>query len=203
MYFNWLFVMLLKPMEAWEKCSRVLESLGHDIVDVANPFPPDLEPQFNIVWSTAIAAVPIPPESEPLLRANTRYWRDRGRETQGTELMAAMQFVEATTRRVLTDLDDYDAFLTPTLAMPPQPVEWFNESGDPVVDHQRELQFTPYTALYNMSGQPAASLPMHWNDGLPIGVMLAAKPGEDGPLFSLCAQLEAAAPWTDRRPPGF
>jgi len=191
-------------MEAWEKCSRVLESLGHDIVDVANPFPPDLEPQFNIVWSTAIAAVPIPPESEPLLRANTRYWRDRGRETQGTELMAAMQFVEATTRRVLTDLDDYDAFLTPTLAMPPQPVEWFNESGDPVVDHQRELQFTPYTALYNMSGQPAASLPMHWNDeGLPIGVMLAAKPGEDGPLFSLCAQLEAAAPWTDRRPPGF
>jgi len=191
-------------IEAWEKCSRVLESLGHDIVDVANPFPPDLEPQFNIVWSTAIAAVPIPPESEPLLRANTRYWRDRGRETQGTELMAAMQFVEATTRRVLTDLDDYDAFLTPTLAMPPQPVEWFNESGDPVVDHQRELQFTPYTALYNMSGQPAASMPMHWNDeGLPIGVMLAAKPGEDGPLFSLCAQLEAAAPWTDRRPPGF
>lgn len=191
-------------VEAWERASRLLESLGHEIVDVANPFPPALEPQFNVIWSTGIAAAPIPPEDEHLLRANTRYWRDRGRRTQGTELMEAMQFVEATTRRVLTGLDDYDVFLTPTLAMPPQPVEWFNESEDVVEDHWRELRFTPYTALYNMSGQPAASMPLHWNDGgLPIGVMLAAKPGADGPLFSLCAQVEAAAPWTDRRPTDF
>ena len=98
----------------------------------------------------------------------------------------------------------YDAFLTPTMALPPQPVEWFNESGDPLEDHRRELLFTPYTALYNMSGQPAASLPLHWTaDELPVGVMLAALPGQDGPLFSLCAQVEAAAPWHDRRPPGF
>ena len=90
--------------------------------------------------------------------------------------------------------------------MPPQPVEWFNESGDPAEDHWRELRFTPYTALYNMSGQPAASLPLHWTAGedgadvLPIGVMLAGRPGEDGELFSLCAQIEAAAPWHDRWP---
>lgn len=196
-------------IEAWEKASLVLESLGHEVVDIANPFPPELEPQFNVVWSTSVATAPIPPEGEHLLRANTRYWRDRGHKTSGEELMAAMQYVEATTRQVLTDLDTYDAFLTPTLAMPPQPVEWFNESGDPAEDHWRELQFTPYTALYNMSGQPAASLPLHWApspnaaNGLPIGVMLAAKPGDDGPLFALCAQVEAAAPWADRRPPGF
>lgn len=191
-------------IEAWEKASRLLESLGHEITDVANPFPQELEPQFNVIWSTGIASAPIPPGAESSLRANTSYWRERGSKTTGAELLAAMQFIQDTTRQILIDLDAYDVFLTPTLALPPQPVEWFNESGDPAEDHQRELQFTPYTALNNMSGQPAASMPLHWNDGgLPIGVMLAGKPGEDGRLFSLCAQVEAAAPWADRRPPGF
>ena len=190
-------------VDAWESASRLLESLGHEVVDVANPFPSALEPQFNVIWSSGIAGAPIPPEADPALRANTRYWRERGSRATAVELACAMQFVEATTREVVTALQPYDAMLTPTLALPPQPVEWFNESGDPLEDHHRELLYTPYTALYNMSGQPAASLPLHWTaGGLPVGVMLAGLPGEDGPLFSLCAQVEAAAPWHDRRPPG-
>ncbi len=188
----------------WERASRLLESLGHEVVDVPNPFPAELEPQFNVIWSSGIAGAPIPPEAEPFLRPNTRYWRERGGRATAVELARAMQFVEATTREVVTGLQPYDAMLTPTLALPPQPVEWFNESGDPARDHHRELLYTPYTALYNMSGQPAATLPIHWSDdGLPIGSMLATHPGQDGLLFSLCAQVEAAAPWADRRPPGF
>ncbi|VXC41036.1 amidase [Aeromicrobium sp. 9AM] len=191
-------------VEAWEVTSRLLESLGHEVFDIDNPFPQELEPQFNVIWSSGIASAAIPPEAEPVLRPNTRYWRDRGRASTAIELTQALQYLELTTRQVVTDLQAYDAFLTPTLALPPQPVEWFNESGDPVEDHHRELLFTPYTALYNMSGQPAASLPLHWTaDGLPVGVMLAGLPGADGPLFSLCAQVEEAAPWQDRRPPGF
>lgn len=186
----------------WEAASRLLASLGHDVVDIANPFPQELEPQFNVIWSSGIAGAPIPPGAEPLLRANTRYWRERGGRASAVELARAMQFVEATTREVVTGLQPFDAMLTPTLAMPPQPVAWFNESGDPVEDHRRELMYTPYTALYNMSGQPAASLPLHQTaDGLPVGIMLAALPGQDGLLFSLCAQVEAAALWADRRPP--
>ena len=191
-------------VHAWESASRVLESLGHEIIDITNPFPQALEPQFNIIWSSGVAGAPIPPAAEPLLRANTRYWRERGARASAVDLAGAMRFLEATTRDVVTALLPYDAMLTPTLALPPQPVEWFNESGDPAEDHRRELLYTPYTALYNMSGQPAASLPLHWSaDGLPIGVMLATHPGQDGLLFSLCAQVEAAAPWADRRPPGF
>jgi amidase len=187
---------------AWEAASQLLEGLGHEVVDIPNPFPQALEPQFNVIWSSGIAGAPIPPEAEAALRPNTRYWRDRGKAATAVQLSQAMQFLEGTTRQILTDLQTYDAFLTPTLALPPQPVEWFNESGDPAEDHHRELLFTPYTALYNMSGQPAASLPLHWSpEGLPIGVMLAGRPGQDGPLFSLCAQIEAAASWIDRRPP--
>ncbi|WP_344769410.1 amidase [Aeromicrobium panaciterrae] len=188
-------------LEAFDAAGELLESLGHEVVDIPNPFPQALEPQFNVIWSSGIAGVPLPPEAEAVLRPNTRYWRARGATASAIELSQAMQFLEATTREVVTRLLAYDAVLTPTLALPPQPVEWFNESGDPVEDHHRELLYTPYTALYNMSGQPAASLPLHWSaESLPIGVMLAGMSGQDGALFSLCAQVEAAAPWLDRRP---
>lgn len=187
---------------AWEHASRLLADLGHDVVDVPNPFPADLEPQFNVVWSSGMAAAPIPEEAVDLLRPTTRYWLRRGQGHRASELARAMQLLEATTRDVMTRMIDFDAWLTPTLALPPQPVEWYTESGDPAEDHRRELAFTPFTAVYNMAGVPAASLPLHVDDatGLPIGVMLAGRAGEDGPLFSLCAQLEDAAPWRHRLP---
>jgi len=155
-----------------------------------------------------VAAAPIPVEADPLLRGTTRYWRERGARSSGTDLVRAMQHLESTTRRVVTELQDFDAFLTPTLALPPQPHAWFTESGDGAEDHRRELLFTPYTALMNMSGQPAASLPLGWTDAtderptLPVGVMLAAHPGQDALLLALSAQVETAAPWHDRVPPG-
>jgi amidase len=195
-------------IDAWEEASRLLESLGHDVVDVDNPFPATLEPQFNVVWSSGMAAAPVPDEAIPMLRANTRYWLARGGEATAVELAHAIQFLEATTREVVTSMGEYDAWLTPTLALPPQPSEWFTESGDPTEDHRRELLFTPFTAVYNMAGVPAASLPLHLTDetpdspSLPVGVMIAGRPGEDGPLFSLLSQVEEAAPWADRRPPG-
>ncbi|MEH3034137.1 MAG: amidase [Aeromicrobium erythreum] len=196
-----------ESVAAWEHATQVLVDLGHEVVDVANPFPPDLEPRFNEVWSAGMAAAPVPPEAVELLRPNTRYWWLRGREVTGPGLAGAMQHLEATTRDVLTRMQEFDAWLTPTLALPPQPVEWFNESGDPAQDHWRELLFTPYTAVYNMAGVPAASLPLHRTSAtedqpeLPVGVMLAGRPGEDGPLLSLCAQVEEAAPWADAWPP--
>ncbi len=193
-----------EAVEAWEATSRLLESLGHEVVDVANPFPRELETQFNVIWPSGVASAQPPAEAEALLRPNTRYWRQRGLESSAVDLSRALSYLELTTRSVVTGLGEFDAMLTPTLALPAQPVEWFNESGDPVEDHRRELLFTPYTGLYNMSGQPAASLPLHWTSGerpLPVGVMLAAHQGRDDLLFALCAQVEAAAPWADRRPP--
>jgi amidase len=190
-------------VQAWESASRLLESLGHEIVDVDNPFPRELETQFNVIWSSGIAAAPLPPEADALLRPNTRYWRARGREASAVDLATALSYLEMTTRQIVAGWSQFDAFLTPTLGLPAQPVAWFNESGDPAEDHRRELDFTPYTALYNMTGQPAATLPLHWTDDdlpLPVGAMVATHPGRDDQLFSLCAQVEAAAPWIRRSP---
>jgi amidase len=86
--------------------------------------------------------------------------------------------------------------------MLPRPVGWFTGGGDdPAADFERQKQFTPYTAMYNMTGQPAISLPLYWSEeGLPIGMMLVGRPGGDAALLSLAAQIEAALPWHARRP---
>lgn len=183
---------------AWEHASSLLAAAGHEIVDVDNPWTPQLEAQFNIVWSAGMAAAPIPAEAEGLLRPTTRYWRERGGRASAPELAAAMGFLEVTTRATLAGLAQFDLFLTPTLALPPQPTEWFTSPRDPLEIHRRELLFTPFTALMNMSGQPAASLPLYATapagetPSLPIGVMLAAHHGQDGLLLAVCAQLEDA-----------
>jgi len=166
-----------------------LAALGHEVVEIANPWPAELEPQFNVIWSAGMASVPLPPEAHGALRGTTRYWYERGGRASAPELAAALTFLELTTGRVNAELAGYDLFLTPTLALPPQPHAWFTESGDPAEDHRRELLFTPYTALMNMSGQPAMSLPLHEHEGLPVGVMLAAHVGGDALLLQVANQL--------------
>ena len=94
-----------------------------------------------------------------------------------------------------------DAVLVPSLAMLPRPVGWFTHDGDPAADFERQKRFTPYTAIYNTTGQPAISLPLYQSeDGLPIGMMLVGRPAGDAALLALAAQLEAALPWHDRHP---
>lgn len=196
---------------AWQAATDLLVDLGHELVDVANPFPPDLEPMFNVIWSSGMAAAPVPEEFLPLLRPTTRYWLERGQSGTAVELARAIQFLELGTRQVLVEMQEYDAWLTPTLALPPQPTTWFTEPDDPAEIHRRELKFTPFTAVLNMAGVPAANLPLYWTDAsddqlpdtsacLPIGVMLAGRPGEDGPLFALLAQVEQAVGGFARHP---
>lgn len=176
---------------AVKRAGELLSSAGHEVVEIDNPWPAELEPQFNVVWSAGMAAVPLPVEALGALRQNTRYWYERGSKASAPELAAAMSFLELTTNSVNASLSEYDLFLTPTLALPAQAHEWFTESSDPIEAHRRELLFTPYTALMNMSGQPAISLPLHQENGLPVGVMLAARVGADDLLLQVAAQLSA------------
>jgi amidase len=107
-------------------------------------------------------------------------------------------------RRAVTETAGFDAVLTPTLGLPPQPVEFFDEGADPEQARQtlhKQLLFSPFTAAYNMTGQPAVNLPLHWTrDGLPVGVSVIGRPAGDAALLTLCAQLEAARPWAARKP---
>jgi amidase len=95
----------------------------------------------------------------------------------------------------------HDLLLTPTVGAPPPELGWFTEAG-PEQEGARVVSFLTYTAQFNMTGQPAISLPLHWTaDGLPVGVQLVAPYGREDLLVRIASQLEQAAPWADRRPP--
>jgi amidase len=186
---------------AYEDASALLASLGHEVEDIGMPFGPDVVPFFETLWYAYATLAPLAPEQEELLLPLTRYLRGRGLEVRAPELFFAQGYLQAVTRAALGTLNAYDAVLTPTLALPPRPVGWFDEV-EPAQNFERQKLFTPFTALYNVSGQPAVNVPLHWSaDGLPIGVMLAGRMGDEGTLISLSAQLEQARPWKDRHPP--
>jgi amidase len=186
---------------AYEEASALLADLGHDVEDVTMPFGPDVVPMFEILWYSMATLAPLAPDQEEQLLPITSYLRERGKEVKAADLLLAQAYLQAVTRGALEALNGYDAVLSPTLASPPVPVGYFDEV-EPAENFERQKRFTPYTALYNVSGQPAVNLPLHWNaDGLPIGVMLAGRMGEEATLISLSAQIEAARPWKDRHPP--
>jgi len=96
----------------------------------------------------------------------------------------------------------YDVILSPTLARPPVPLGVLSLSPADIAQYTKDVtEFGPYTAIYNVTGQPSMSVPLHWSpEGLPIGVMFSGRFGEDAMLLRLAAQLEKAKPWVGSRP---
>jgi amidase len=186
---------------AWQDAARLLASLGHEVEEIALPFTAEIVDCFNTIWAVKSLDHQLDEDREQLLRPVTRAWRAYGRTITGAAYSAAVNAMLLLARRSVEATAGYDAVLTPTLGLPPQPVEFFAEDGDVMDNLRRQGSFTPFTGVYNMTGQPAISLPLHWTaNGTPIGISLAGRPAGEGPLISLCAQLEAARPWAGRKP---
>jgi amidase len=161
-------------------------------------------PAFETVWGVSAAGIPCPPEREDRLRPLTRWLRGKGQATSAPEFTAALGALQTASRAGLTGLAAYDAVLTPTLAQPPVPIGALRDDADPARDFDNQKAFTPFTAVANVTGQPAISLPLSWtDDGLPVGVMLAGRQYDEATLLTLGAQLEAARPWHARHPTGW
>ena len=186
---------------AYESASALLVELGHEVEDVPPPFDPSLVPYFEILWAVSAAGVPVGAGKEELLKPLTRWLRELGRATPAPRFTGALAVLQLASRRAVERTAGYDAVLTPTLARLPAPVGWFAETGDPAEEFARMVAFTPFTATYNSTGQPAVSVPLHWTpEGLPVGVQLVGRPADEATLLRLSAQLEAARPWRDRHP---
>ena len=97
---------------------------------------------------------------------------------------------------------DYDILLSPVLLKPPIPLGKLNMMSPDIAQYLKDLSsFFGFTSLFNVTGQPAMSVPLYWTtDTLPVGLQFAARYGEESLLFRLAAQLEKARPWQDRRP---
>lgn len=188
--------------QAWDDTAARLAGLGHDVVDTTLPFDPEvLLPSFERLWAVGATSVPVPEKAQAALLPFTRWLRGRGAAVSGPELLQAMGQVQKVCREAITAHAEFDAVLTPILAQLPAPIGWFS-SASPAEDFERQKRFIPYAALYNVTGQPAVSLPVHWTaDGLPVGIQLVGRPCGEAALLSLAGQLERAHPWAHRRPP--
>lgn len=193
-----------RVLAVWEEASALLEEMGHVVVDVGKPFDLDAVPAFELVWSVGAASIPVPPDREHLLRPLTRWLRERGALATGPRLSTAVGTMRAMARQTIASTHDYDVVLTPTLAELPALVGGLRDDADPAADFEAQKRFTPFTSPYNISGQPAVSVPLGWPDVdgtvLPVGVQLVGRPGEDATVIALAAALERARPWAHRRP---
>jgi amidase len=124
-----------------------------------------------------------------------------GTSVSGTAYLQAVLWFEGWRRRMATFWaeDGYDLLCTPVLNIVPPRI---GELSEPIVGQQRVIEALQYTAQFNVSGQPAMSLPLHMTpDGLPVGVQLVAAYGREDVLLRLASQVEQAAPWAGRKPP--
>jgi amidase len=190
--------------------AELLASLGHQVEEVEAPWAgQDLLEVFTLVFGTPIAMgfffgaqVSGREPSEELVEPLSWTIWNGIRERTALDYLLARTQLGAFSRAIVALWNDYDVVVTPALAQRPVRIGEIDACSDePWDDFRRSGQFTPYTAIFNVTGQPAISLPLfHGEDGLPLCVQLAGKPAGEGELLALAAQLEAARPWSARRP---
>ena len=185
---------------AMDDAARLLDSLGHHVEQKDPPWvDASLAPAFIQLISTGLAILDFLPhdQMEPL----NRFLIENAATVTGVQHMQALTAAHQYTRRVVQFWDDYDLLLTPTLGAPPLEIGAIFIDDDPFSQLFRSGLFIPYTPAANVTGQPAVSLPLYWNEGgLPIGVQLIGAPAREDVLFRISAQVEEARPWGDKRP---
>ena len=204
-------------VDAAEDAAALLQSLGHEVDTDLPPLPPleiagidplsAFETRYFAQQAAAGAQLSMalgralgPEDMEPLTWAMA----ERGRELSAADYLVSVGIHQAHARMGAGWYESgYDLVLSPTMGEPPPPLGTFDDSGDDPLRALRRAHVTGgFTAMYNATGQPAISLPLHWNDeGLPIGVMFAAPMGREDILIAIGAQLERARPWIERQPP--
>jgi amidase len=190
---------------AFEDASTLLAGLGHEVEDLPGPpLTPGVFAAFDVVWALSGTTLPVPDASVAQLRPLTRFLRDRGLALTAKDAMEAMFTLRLFARRFIQGTSRYDVLLAPVCTLPPRPLGWFDGDGDGAADFERQKRYAAFTALYNVTGQPAVSVPLWWTaDGLPVGTMLVGRPADEVTLIALSAQLEEARPWAHRHPPGW
>jgi amidase len=197
---------------AASETARLLEGLGHRVEEAfpAGLDDPQSAPGMVAVigawtardldyWSEKTGREIGPNDVEPY----TWTLAELGRGITAPAYVAAIQALERYAREVSSWWAEFDLLLTPTMAEVPPILGQFGAApDDPTAPLGRSGPVVAFTAPFNVTGQPAISLPMHWSgEGLPVGVQLVAEYAREDVLLRIAAQLEQARPWKDRRPP--
>ncbi|HEY4545462.1 MAG TPA: amidase family protein [Pedomonas sp.] len=197
-------------VEAARAAARLCESLGHHVEEASPKL--DMEAIGRAVFSIISASVAaniqarqaatgIAPGPD-VLEAVTLVYYQIGLKTTGIDFANANNVLQEAALTISRFMDSYDVLLTPTLATPPVEIGRLSLSNPNIeAYYQAAGTFTAFTGIFNMTGQPAMSVPLAMSrSGLPIGVQFAGRYGDEATLFRLAGQLEQAAPWAGRRP---
>ncbi len=189
--------------------AELLGSLGHHVEErhPAALEDPELIPRFITIVATATAASIAQMERDvgraagpDDIEGDNLAFRAIGDSVPAPVYVEAVNWLHEWSRRVQTWWleDGFDLLLTPTLAVPPPEIGYLS---DPELGGQRVVEVLQYTAQFNITGQPAVSLPLFWTAGdLPVGVQLVAPYAREDLLIRVASQLEEARPWADRLP---
>ena len=182
--------------------ARVFEELGCAVEDpslVLN----DPVPAFRAIFHTSNYATygHLLEDSADQLTENTLNAFEYGGQVTGADFARAIREVDLMREQLDDLMDDYDLLLTPTMAVPPFPIGQLPDRiGDKEVDPR--FAYSPMTRPFNLCGQPAASIPCGFSsDGLPIGLHIIGRRGEESTVLRAAAAFEQARPWRHRRPP--
>lgn len=196
---------------AVRESAQLLASLGHDLEEAAPEF--DAEVMIGpmvLVWAVGnledatdaerILGRPLRPDE---LEDTTWELVEHGRRFSALDLVRAVGELGAAARAIGPFFETYDAWLTPTLARPPERLGVLNRSLGGAEEWWRfDCEFNAWNPIANITGQPSMSVPLHWTaGGLPVGSLITGRYGDEATLFRLGAQLEQARPWADRVPP--
>ena len=199
-------------VDAVRRTSHVLKDLGHEVKPWVSTVSEDVR-QMMLAWTRIVAAgtllsvrakKPIDQLNAADVDGVTYGAVQLGQEVSGADYLQSINTVHAFGRRMAALFEDFDVLLSPTLAEPPARIGRFKPVNTDFMDYRNGkngvFAYSPYTAVFNASGQPAMSLPLHWTpDDLPVGVHFAAAFGEDELLMGLARQLELAMPWQDKQ----
>ncbi len=193
---------------AARRAAKLCEDLGHDVDEVAPVVPKDaLTNMFDTFWTAGLAAgidmigqATGQTPSRQLFEGATWALYQFGKQVTVSRYLAAKQAINAISREMARFHQTYDAWITPTLARPPEKNGVFEfDNDDRRISFDPQYDYVPFTPLQNMTGQPAINVPLFWNkQGLPIGTQFVGKFGDEETLLRLAAQLEKAQPWFDR-----
>ncbi len=194
---------------AVRSAGRLLDTLGHDLSEDLPTIDPASGQRFmarwavntrlHLLWLGEILGRPVTPDDvEPLTWAMASAADDLGAADYAQAIQASARF----TRQLAQFWESHDLLLTPTLGEPPPRIGELEPPADnPFGTQTRTASLVPFTTHFNVTGQPAISLPLYVNAaGLPIGVQLVAAYGREDLLIQVSAQLEEAAPWANRHP---
>jgi amidase len=181
-----------------ERAARVLAELGHTVVE--SPLPEGSLAEFLPLWQQLVAQMPVLPWRWSRVQPVTRWLAEAGLKLRAADVRARHEAIDA---RLRAALDQADLWLTPTVAQPAPLVGAF-ATQTPAEAFAAAAQIGAFTAAFNVTGQPAASLPLALtSDGLPIGVQLGGRLYADGEVLAVARQLEEAMPWRERYAPAF